>query len=42
VEEMEPQKVKGKSEPIQVYKILAIKEAVPHAQSNSAADRPSA
>jgi adenylate cyclase len=41
-EEMEPQKVKGKAEPVQVYKILSIKEAVPNAQAKSAVQRPSA
>jgi adenylate cyclase len=42
VEEMEPQKVKGKSEPVQVYKVLSIKEPVPHAQAPKPAQRPSA
>ncbi len=35
VEEMEPQKVKGKTEPVQVFKVLEIKEAVSHAQNQS-------
>lgn len=43
VQEMEPQKVKGKAEPVQVYKVLSIKEAAPHAQGkNQPAQRPTA
>lgn len=43
VEEMEPQKVKGKSEPVQVYKVLAIKETTAHAQGKTQpAQRPTA
>jgi adenylate cyclase len=41
-EEMEPQKVKGKSEPVQVFKILSIKEPVAHVQAQNPAQQPSA
>jgi adenylate cyclase len=42
VEELEPQQVKGKSEPIQVFRVLTIKETVPHAQPQQPAQRASA
>ena len=36
-EELEPQQVKGKSEPLQVFRVLSIKEPLPHAQAQKAA-----
>jgi adenylate cyclase len=42
VQEREPQKVKGKAEPVQTFKVLEIKEAVPHAQGAQSAQRPTA
>ncbi len=42
VQEREPQKVKGKAEPVQTYKVLEIKESVPHAQGAQPAQRPTA
>jgi adenylate cyclase len=42
VQEMEPQKVKGKSEPVQVFKVLEITENVGYAQGQSQQQQPSA
>lgn len=41
-EEMEPQQVKGKSELVQAFRVLSIKEPVPHVQAQQSAQRPSA
>ena len=41
-EEMEPQQVKGKSELVQAFRVLSIKEPVPHVQAQQPAQRPSA
>jgi adenylate cyclase len=42
VQELEPQMVKGKSEPVQVFRVLSIKEPVPNAQAQPTAQRPTA
>ena len=42
VEELEPQQVKGKSEPVLVYRVLTIREPIAHAQPQHPAQRPTA